>query len=141
MPPFVRPISLPRPLFQPQARSRAVRLEIGGVDHHCLPVGALGRKPLHHPGENSHVAPALPSVVERLRSTILHGRIGPTQAITIDEDYTAQDPPIVDPRFAMALWKERPQPRHLLVAQPERIAHHAPISLGACALPPENWTV
>ena len=108
-----------------------MRLEIGGVNHHCLPVGGFGSKSLHHPGENTDVAPALPSVVEGLRWTTLWRRIGPTQAITIDEDYPAQDPPIIDPWAAMALWKERPQPRHLLVTQPKKIAHHAPISSGA----------
>jgi hypothetical protein len=46
-------------------------------------------------------------------------RITPPQTIAIDEDYAAQNPPIIDARLAMALWKERSQPIHLLVRQPE----------------------
>ena len=54
-------------LFQPRARSHAVCLEIGGVDHHGLPVGGLRSKPLDNPGEDTHVIPALLTVVEVLR--------------------------------------------------------------------------
>jgi hypothetical protein len=46
-------------------------------------------------------------------------RIAPPQAISIDEDYTAQYPPIIQARLTMALRKERFQPLHLLVRQPE----------------------
>ncbi len=84
-----------------------MRLKIGRVDHDGLLLGALGGQALHHPGKDTHVTPPLPSVVERLRWAILTRRIAPPQAIAIDEDYAAQDPPIIDTRLAMALWKER----------------------------------
>jgi hypothetical protein len=72
----------------------------------------------HKVCDPNHVPPPLPSVVERLRRAILPRRIAPPQAIAIDEDYAAQNPPIIDARLAMALRKERPQPIHLLVRQP-----------------------
>jgi hypothetical protein len=48
-------------------------------------------------------------------------RIAPAQAIATDEDYAAQNPPIIDARLAMALGKEGLQPRHLRVRQPKRL--------------------
>ncbi len=96
-----------------------MRLQIGRVNHNGLLVTALGGQPLHHPGKDPHVTPPLPSVVERLWRTVFFGRIAPPQAIAIDEYYTTQDPPIIDARLPMALRKERSQPLHLLVRQPE----------------------
>jgi len=105
-----------------------VRFQIGRVDHDRLPIRGLGSQPLEDPGEHTHLAPPLPAVVERLGRPLPGRRITPPQAIATDEDYAAQHASIVNPWLAMALWKERSQPRHLLVAQPEKIAHHAPIS-------------
>ena len=96
-----------------------MRLEIRRVDHDGLLIGALGGQSLHHPGEDPHVTPSLPTVVERLRRAILARGVAPTQAITIDEDYSAQNAPIIHPRLAVAPREERPQPLHLLVRQPE----------------------
>jgi len=50
-------------LFQPKARSRVVRFEIGRVYHHCR----LRGQPFHHSGEDSRVTPLLPMIVESLR--------------------------------------------------------------------------
>jgi hypothetical protein len=96
-----------------------MRLQVGRVDHDGLLLGTFGGQSFHHPGEDPHVTPPLPSVVEGLRRAIFTRRIAPPQAIAIDEDYTAQDPPIIDARLTVALWKERFQPLHLLVRQPE----------------------
>ena len=42
-----------------------------------------------------------------------------------------EDPPIIDPWVAVALWKERLQPLHLLVGQPEKVAHDHPRQFGS----------
>jgi hypothetical protein len=51
------------------------------------------------------------------------GRFIAPQAIAIDEDNTAQHPPVIDAWLAMALGKEWLQTRHLRVRQPEKVAH------------------
>ena len=136
MPPLVRPIRRPRwssppPLFRPQAARRAVCLQVGRIDHHRLRNRRLGGQPLHHSSEDALVAPTLPPIVERLRRTILLGRIAPPQAIAIDEDNAAQNAAVIDPRHAMALREERPKPGHLRVRQPEKIAHRHPHQFGS----------
>jgi hypothetical protein len=66
-----------------------------------------------------HVTPPLPSVIGPHRRGILTPRGAPPQAIAIDEDYTAENAPIIDARLARALRNERFQPLHLLVRQPK----------------------
>lgn len=105
--------------------------QIGCIDHDDLLLAALGGQPLHHPGEDAHVAPPLPAIVEGLGRAILPRRVAPSQPIAIYEDYAAQDPSIIDPRLAMALRKKRLQPLHLLVRQPEKVAHHNPRQFGS----------
>jgi len=39
--------------------------------------------------------------------------------LAIDEDYAAQNPPLIDARISMALRKERFQTLHLIARQPE----------------------
>ena len=69
------------------------------------------------------VAPSPPVVVEGLRLAVFPGRITPTQAIAIDEDYSAEDAPVLDARLAMALGKEGLQARHLGLCKPEKTAY------------------
>src|SRR3546814_15054318 len=58
MPPFVRPIRRPGPPFLPKAGCRAVRFEIGRVDHDRLAFGSLRcRQAFHHSEEDAFVAP------------------------------------------------------------------------------------
>ena len=59
-------------------------------------------------------------VVEGPGWPILLGRITPSKAIAIDEDNATQNFAIIDARLAMAFGKERLQPRHLRVCQPEK---------------------
>jgi len=93
------------PLFRAQAASGAVRLEIGRVDHDRLVLGPFGGQPHHDPGEDPVVAPALPAVIQGLGRAVFLRRIAPPQPIAIDEDYSAEDAPIIDARAAMALGK------------------------------------
>lgn len=103
-----------------------MRLEVGRVDHDRLPVRSLRSQPNHDPGKHAHVAPPLPSVVERLGWIIFLWRVAPTQAIAINENNATQNTPVIDAWLAMALRKVRSKPCHLLIVQPEKIAHHAP---------------
>ena len=100
-----------------------MRLEICCVDHDGLVLGALGGQADHDPGENAIFAPALPAVVEGLGRAIFLRRIAPPQPIAIDEDYAAEDAPVVNAGLAMALGKERLQTLYLRVAQPEQVAY------------------
>jgi hypothetical protein len=52
---------------------------------------------------------------------MLLGRIAQPQTIEIDEDNAAQPATVIDPRLAMALGKDRVQPCHLRVRQPEKV--------------------
>lgn len=108
-----------------------MRLELGCVDQDVLFLAALGGQTLHHPGKDTHVTPSLPSIVERLGRPILPRSVASPQAIAINEDYPAQYPPMVDSRLAMAVSEEGPQPLHLLVRQPEKMAHHHPRKIGS----------
>jgi hypothetical protein len=102
-----------------------MRLEVGRVDQHRLWKGLLAGQPIHHPGENTFVTPALPLVVEGLRRTVLLGRIAPPQTIATDEDNATQNATIIDARPTMALGKEGLQPRHLRIGQPEKVAQRS----------------
>jgi hypothetical protein len=55
----------------------------------------------------------------------------PPQRIAIDENNAAQHATIIHSWSAMAYGKERLKPSHLLVRQPEKIAHHS----GSCRQP------
>ncbi len=71
-----------------------MHLQIGRADHHRLRSSGLIGRPIHHVGEDALVVPqALPAVVEGLRRPIFLGRSAPSQAIAIDDDYTAQNAP------------------------------------------------
>lgn len=98
-------------------------LEIGCVDHDGFGLGFLGGEAFHHPSEYPHRAPPLPAVVQCLVRPVFLRRIAPTQAVPVDEDDPAQDPPVIDPRLSMTAGEIRRQTRHLLVRQPIQIAH------------------
>src|SRR3546814_1261846 len=93
---------------------------VGRVDHDRLAFGSLRcRQAFHHADEDAFVAPPLPAIVERLCRAIFSRRIPPPQPITIDEDDTAQNAPVINPRTAMALRKIGLKTRHLLVRRSE----------------------
>ncbi len=54
-------------------------LRVGRVDHHNLGLLLLGGQLGHDRSEHTHPAPLRPAVVERLRRTILPGRVLPHQ--------------------------------------------------------------
>ena len=98
-------------------------LLIGGDDHDCLFLTVLSGQAGHHLRKDALVAPPLSTTIKRLVRTIFLRRISPTQAIAIDEDNSAQNPLVIDPRLTMRLGEESGQACHLRVSQPEEIAH------------------
>ena len=118
MPSLVRPIRRPGAPFSPQARGRAVRLRVDRVDHDRLVSQSAGRQTIHHLGKDSHGAPTLSPIVERLMRPIFPRSIPPAQPIAVDEDNPAQHTPVINTRSVMAPWEKWLQTRHLLVRQP-----------------------
>ena len=66
-----------------------MRLQIGGIDHDRLRIGAFGGQADHDPGEDTVVTPAPPAIVERLCRSIFSWCIAPSQAIAIGEGNAA----------------------------------------------------
>lgn len=99
-----------------------MRLGVGRVDHYDPGLLRFGSQFGHDRGEHAHPAPPLPAVVERLRRAIGRRRVLPHQPIALDEDYPAQHPPVIDPRPASGLRKERAQPLYLRICQPVKLA-------------------
>ena len=95
MPPLVRPIRRPLPLFHTHAGRCSVGLEVSRVDHGRLLFAVLSRQTGHHPGKDTLVAPTLPTGVQRLVRAVGSGGITPSQPIAVDEDNPAQHTPII----------------------------------------------
>ena len=90
-------------------------LEVGRVDHHGLPLAVLSGQTGHHPGEDTLIAPALPTVVERLVWTIGFRGVPPTQPVAIDENNSTQHASIINARLAVGLWKKGRKTRDLRI--------------------------
>jgi hypothetical protein len=107
----------------PQAGRRAVRFQVGGVDHDpirrvALP-GQTGKDPLEDPAP----APANEPVVEGLVGAVLPGCVPPLQPIADHIDDPADHPLVVNTRLAVRAGEMRLDASHLLVAQQEQISH------------------
>ena len=108
-----------------------MRLQAGHVDHDRLGLGIHRCQPFHDPCEHTCFAPAFPPVVERplgnardrLVRTVGAERVASAEPVSVDEHDAARHQSIIDARLAVALQKERSQPRHLLVSQLKQIAH------------------
>ena len=98
-------------------------LQVCCVDHHGRLLTVFRGEPDHHLREDPFLAPTLPTTVQRLVRPIGFRSVPPAQAIAIDEDNPAQDPSVIDPRLAMRLREEGGELGHLLVGQPEKVAH------------------
>lgn len=95
-----------------------MRLEMGGIDHQRIGRPALIGKFEQHPGEDTLLAPALPTAVKGLVGAVFSRRVSPPQAIAIDEDYPTQNALVVNAWLAVRFREERLQLGHLVVAQP-----------------------
>jgi hypothetical protein len=92
-----------------------MRLQTGCVDLDSFLFDALGGQTLHHPGKDSHLTPALLTVVKCLRQTILTQGVAPAQAVAIKEDYFAQYMPLIStPLFVKLDLHDRPPSRKFL---------------------------
>ncbi|MBT8155442.1 hypothetical protein KMP13_16510 [Epibacterium ulvae] len=100
--------------------------EVSCVDRKRFVVRCFSSKPFHDPGKHPYVTPPFPTIVERLGGAVFIERITSAQAIAIDEDNATKDMSIINARYAMALWKIGPKPRHLIFVQPAKIAHKVP---------------
>ena len=101
-------------------------LQVGRIYHDRLGILSLAGYRVQHPCKHAQSAPAHPPVIKRLRRAILRGRIPPPQPIAIDKDYPTQYTLVIDTRNPVRQWKERLQPLHLWIRQPEKITHAAP---------------
>lgn len=75
------------PLFRPHSGRRAMRLEVGRVNHHALWNSGPISPPINHPGKDPLVAPPLSAVLGGLRQSIFLRCITPPQTKAIDDDY------------------------------------------------------
>lgn len=106
-------------------------LEVRAVDHDDIAIRPGAGKLDKDPGEHTQARPAHEPVVERLRRPVDARSVLPLQPILLDVDDPAQHPPVIYARLASGSRKERPQPIHLRLGQPEVLAHLMPPSLGA----------
>ena len=90
-------------------------LQVGGVDHHRLIFAMFGSQTSHHPGEDTLVAPPLPTVVEGLVWTIGRRCVALSQTIAINEDNAAQHTSIINSWLAVGLGEEGFKTRHLRI--------------------------
>ena len=87
----------PSHLINPQARCRAVCLEVGRIDHDGLQASACGSQPFHHLEEDALLFPALLPVVQhpldyardRLVWVVVLKRIATAQPVTVDKNDAA----------------------------------------------------
>ncbi len=92
-------------------------------DHHGLFLAVFGCQADHHPSEDTFLTPTLPPAIKRLVRPVFFGNVTPPQPIAIDEDNPAQHPLVIDPWLTMRPREERGKFGHLLVSQPEKVAH------------------
>lgn len=92
-------------LFYPQARGRAVRLQVGRIDHECLRLRTNRSQTIHHSHKHTGLAPAFPTAVQRLVQTIVAGAILPAQFVAVDEHDIAQHAPVIHSRRTVVLKK------------------------------------
>lgn len=71
-------------------------LEVGGIDHHGLLFTVLGSQTGHHRGEDTLVAPSLPTIVKRLVRPIGSRCVTPLYAIAVNENNAARHTPVID---------------------------------------------
>ncbi len=75
-----------------------MRLQMRGIDHQARWLASLARQFGEYLVEHTEPAPAHEPVIDRLVRAIAGRRIAPAQTVSDDEDDTADDPPVVNPR-------------------------------------------
>lgn len=90
--------------------------QMGRIDHQRVGATTLIRQSEEHLCEDAFLAPPLPATVKCLVRPVFLRRIAPPQAIAINEDNAAQNPPVVNPGLAMGLREKGFKLGQLLVA-------------------------
>lgn len=107
-----------------------VRQWVSRISRNCLVIWDLRSQPSHNTSKSTHIAQALPAIIQRLWRTISSRRITPAQAIAVIEDSITQITFVVDRWLTSAPWKVRPQSQHLFVGKPVKSSHRTPKSTG-----------
>lgn len=95
-----------------------MRLELGVVDNDRFAILSGLCELGEDFGEHAYARPAHESVGECIRQLILGRRLLPLQSVILKVDCPAQYLPVINPRLASGLQKDRPQPLYLRVGQP-----------------------
>jgi len=103
------------------------------IDHQLIRCPTFGCQPCKDTVEDTHPTPADEPIADRLGRTASRWSRPSAQAVADHEDDAADDPPIIDAQHAMRQRKVRRDPAHLLVREPEQVAHQrlpdlAPVS-------------
>ncbi len=131
-PPRERPITRVCSPFS--TRGRAVRLDVGGIDHlhpgRAPACGKLAKQPLPHAAPR----PAHEAIVDRRRWPVLRRAIAPSAAAFREVQDAADDASVIDTFLATHIgWQKRGDPRPLMIIQPKQVASHV-----LCCLEAEN---
>lgn len=119
-----------------------MRLMIGRIDDHRLQHSGFASETVHHPAEDSLVTSPFPTVVERLRRATLLERIMTPQAIAIDEDYAAQNPPDFQAGPAAALGENGLRCAILASVSKKRLLiSHCPCEAGIAPHTQDQWAL
>jgi hypothetical protein len=110
------------PLFE-QARRRAVRLQVGRVDHCRLRRTRRFGQRREDAVERAHAAPADEPVVQRLVRTVGRRRVAPTQSALQHEDDAAHHASVIDARHPMRQREIRRDQAHLRLRKPKQTTH------------------
>ena len=83
-----------------------MRFEVGRINHQRLCFAALLRQRFENACEYPKPRPPDPTVVKRLRRTVIHWSIPPAQTVTINEDDPAQNLPVITRGLPCVLGKK-----------------------------------
>ena len=92
-------------------------LQMRGVDHDPLGLGALARQFGEDRVEHAQPAPANEPVIDRLVRAIRPRRVTPAKPIPDHEHDGAHNPPVIHPRDAMRQRKKTPSIRRICVSE------------------------
>lgn len=106
------------------AMSRALRLDIGGIDGCAFGDRTSASQSFEQTRPETPAGPAVEPVVNRCRGTVCRWAIAPAAAGLENVNDARDDAPIIDtPRAGLVLGKMRLYRRPLRIAQPEKLAH------------------
>jgi hypothetical protein len=109
------------------SRCRAMRLDVGRVDHLRLTRSTMRREFAEKPFPDATFSPAHKTIIDGCRRSILGRTVAPPAAALEDMKNAADDAPVIDPLLAAHVpWQMRFDPAPLLITKPKQIAAHLP---------------